>query len=113
MSLAVNGFITVPALAPDKRVDSSVMLMDCERMLPVWSLESAQRDSSKALLRRALTVPGLHGLLEPEWNARDSEYVAGRSKLIHYTILHTQPWCPIPQRYVYQRNPIGHTWYDL
>jgi mitochondrial fission protein ELM1 len=108
-----HGFLTVPVLARDKRVDSSVMLMDCERMLSVWSLESAQNDGSKALLRRALAIPNLHGLLEPAWNARDSEYVPGRSKLIHYTILHTQPWCPIPQRYVYQRNPIGYTWYDL
>jgi mitochondrial fission protein ELM1 len=111
--LAGHGFLTVPALGPDKRTDSSVMLMDCEQMLRVWSLASAQHRSSKALLRRAIEIPGLHGLLEPEWNARDGEYTEGRSKLIHYTILHTQPWCPIPKRYVYQRNPIGHTWYDL
>jgi hypothetical protein len=111
--LAGHGFLTIPVLARDKRVDSSVMLMDCEQMLPVWPLESAQHRSSKTNLSRALAIPGLHGLLEPEWNARDSEYAEGSSKLIHYTILHTQPWCPIPKRYVYQRNPIGHTWYDL
>jgi mitochondrial fission protein ELM1 len=113
MDLGGHGFVTVPPLGPEKRVDSSVMLMDCARMLPVWSLEAAQRGSSKKLLREAVAIPGLHGLLGNEWNARDSEYTPGRSKLIHYTILHTQPWCPIPKRYVYQRNPIGHTWYDL
>ena len=56
---------------------------------------------------------GLRGDLAPEWHARDEEYVPGRSKLLHYTILHTQPWRPLPRRFVYQDNPVGHVWFDL
>ena len=66
LDLAGHGFPTVPVLGPDKRLDSSVMLMDCELMLPVWSLEAAQHRNSKALVRRALKIPGLHGRLEPD-----------------------------------------------
>jgi mitochondrial fission protein ELM1 len=107
------GFLTIPAISAKKRADSSVMLMDCEKMLRVWSLEDAQHERARSLLDRALAVPGLHGLLEPAWNARDDEYVEGRSKLIHYTILHTQPWGPLPDTFVYQKNAPGELWYDL
>ncbi len=107
------GFLTIPRLSPTARVDSSVMLMDCEKMAAVWSLEAAQNQGSKSLLDRAVSVPGLHGDLVPEWNARDEEYEPDRSKLIHYTVLHTQPWQPLPGLFVYQRNPVGRVWYDL
>ncbi len=106
------GFLTVPRLASGTQVDTSVMVMDCERMIDVWDLESAQRTPKKKMIEHALAVPGLHGLIDPLWNARDPARV-GHSKLIHYTILHKQPWVPIPARYVYQRNPVAHVWYDL
>ena len=51
--------------------------------------------------------------MPPEWNARDEEYSAGQSKLLHYTGLHTQPWRPFPERFTYFRNPVGSVWYDL
>ena len=107
------GFLTIPAISAKKRADSSVMLMDCEKMRPIWSLEDAQHERARSLLDRALAVPGLHGLLEPGWNARDDEYVKGSSKLIHYTILHTQPWGPLPDTFVYQKNAPAEIWYDL
>jgi mitochondrial fission protein ELM1 len=94
-------------------VDTSVMLIDCARMAPLWTLEAAQRGRKNALIRRALAVSGLWGQLEPEWNARDSEYAAGRSKVLHYTALHLQPWRPFPRQFVYQVNPVGHVWLDL
>ena len=50
-------------------------------------------------------VSGLWGPIEPEWNSRDSEYVAGKSKVLHYTALHLQPWRPFPRQFVYQTNP--------
>jgi hypothetical protein len=93
--------------------ESSVMLIDCERMAEVWPLEDAQRRSKKALLRRALAVPGLFGRIDPAWNARDEEYRAGSSHLLHYTTLHTQPWRPFPERFVYQDNPLAYLWHDL
>ena len=105
--LAGHGFL---AIAPD---DPSVMLLDCSRMSTVWSLEAARREPKAELIRRALAVPGLYGRLSPAWNARDDEYVPGRSKCLHYTTLHTQPWRPFPERFVYQANPHAQVWLAL
>jgi mitochondrial fission protein ELM1 len=93
--------------------DTSVMLLDCARMAPVWRLEAARRELRKSMEARARAVPGLWGPLDPVWHARDAEYVPGSSKLIHYTTIHMQPWQPFPQRYAYQRNPVGRVWSEL
>lgn len=105
-----HGFL---AIAPGGRADSAVMLIDCARMAPIWTLDGAQHRHKNALLAKALAVPGLRGDLSPEWHARDEEYVPGHTKLLHWTILHTQPWRPLPQLFVYQRNPVGRIWHDL
>lgn len=109
-----HGFMSI-ANAPQAKipVDTSVMLIDCARMAPLWTIEGAQRGRKNALIKRALGVSGLWGPIEPEWNSRDSEYVAGRSKVLHYTALHLQPWRPFPRQFVYQTNPVGHVWLDL
>ena len=93
--------------------DTSVMLIDCERMASVWTLEAAQKRRRKQLEAEARAVPGLWGQLDPHWNARDDEYDPERSKLLHYTTIHAQPWQPFPQRFAYQHNPVGHVWFDL
>ena len=103
----------VLTLLPGGRPDTSVMLIDCGRMAAVWSLEDAQRGRKNRLIAKARAAPGRAGPLAPEWNARDEEYTAGRSKLLHYTGLHTQPWRPFPDRFVYVRNPVGAVWHDL
>jgi hypothetical protein len=82
-------------------------------MAPLWTIEAAQRGRKNALIKRALGVSGLWGQIEPEWNSRDSEYVAGKSKVLHYTTLHLQPWRPFPGQFVYQTNPVGHVWLEL
>ncbi len=105
--LSRHGFL---ARAPD---DPSVMLLDCSRMSAVWSLDTARRESKARLMERACSVPGLLGQLPPAWNARDDEYTPGRSKCLHYTTLHTQPWRPFPERFVYQANPHAKLWHDL
>ena len=105
-----HGFL---AIAPGGRADSAVMLIDCARMAPVWTLEGARHRHKNALLAKALAVPGLRGDLAPEWHARDEEYVPGHSKLLHWTILHTQPWRPLPGLFAYQRNPVGRIWHEL
>ena len=74
--------------------ESSVMLIDCERMAPVWTLNDAQHAWKRTLLRKASGDTGLRGDLDPGWNARDEEFEPGRSQLLHYTTLHTQPWRP-------------------
>ena len=93
--------------------DTSVMLIDCERMASAWTLEAAQQWRRKQLEAAARAVPGLWGQLDPHWNARDDEYDPKRSKLLHYTTIHAQPWQPFPQRFAYQHNPVGQVWLDL
>lgn len=93
--------------------DTSVMLIDCARMVSVWTLEAAQRERRESMEARARRVPSLWGQLDPAWHARDEEYVPGRSKLLHYTAIHMQPWQPFPRRYAYQRNPAGQVWVDM
>jgi mitochondrial fission protein ELM1 len=93
--------------------ESSVMLVDCERMADVWTLDGAQNDWKRNLLRRASKASGFRGDLESGWNARDEEFVPGESHLLHYTTLHTQPWRPFPERFVYQKGSHTQLWHDL
>lgn len=102
-----HGFLTIA------ENDSSVMLMDCKKMCSVWNIEQARHERKAALLKKALGIKNLWGRLEPEWNARDEEYVSGKSKVLHYTALHTQPWQPFPQKFVYQKSPEGEVWFNL
>ncbi|MBW1845388.1 MAG: hypothetical protein JRJ05_13680, partial [Deltaproteobacteria bacterium] len=55
----------------------------------------------------------MRGDLDPAWNARDEEFEPGRSHLLHYTTLHTQPWRPFPERFVYQKGAYTQLWHDL
>ncbi|MFQ5659662.1 MAG: ELM1/GtrOC1 family putative glycosyltransferase [Gammaproteobacteria bacterium] len=105
--------LTVPPLSSSSLLDTAVMLIDCARMASIWTLDAARHGRKNTLLAKLRAVPGLRGDLDSAWHARDEEYVPGRSKLLHWTILHTQPWRPLPQLFVYQRNPVGHVWFDL
>src|SRR3990172_8724295 len=69
--------------------ETSVMLIDCERMAPIWTLEFAQKKTKKQVLATTLEVRGIRGDLPPEWTARDEEFDEGRSKLHHSTTLQT------------------------
>ncbi len=93
--------------------ESSVMLIDCAKMSSVWTLDDAQHRWKRALLRKATKESGLRGDLEPGWNARDEEFKPGESHLLHYTTLHTQPWRPFPERFVYQEGSFTQLWHDL
>lgn len=101
-----HGFLAV------SQTDTSVMLLDCERMAAIWSLDMAQGRRKRALIRTALDA-GAFGPLEPEWNARDDEAIERPPKLIHHTILHKQPWRPFPERFYYQPNPHSAPWFAL
>ncbi len=94
--------------------ETSVMLIDCKRMASVWPLEWCQRKLKKQILTRTLGEhPGIRGDLSPDWTARDEDFVVGFSKLQHWTTLQTQPWRPVPGRFVYQPNPTGALFFDL
>ena len=105
--LAGHGYLSI------NERDTSVMLMDTARMLPVWDLERIQRSRRKQLERRAAASPGLWGPMDPGWNARDTEYRPGQSHLVHFTTIHTQPWMPFPRRFVYQANPVSSLWHQF
>jgi len=90
--------------------DTSVMLIDCARMAPVWPLHAVRRQRRKRLEARARRVTGLWGPIDHGWNARDDEYRPGESHLIHFTVLQTQPWRPFPRKFVYQPNPVAPVW---
>ena len=100
-------------LAIDAR-DTSVMLIDCEKMLPWWNRAAASAHGAKGpLTKKPADEPGLWGELDGHWNARDLEYVEGRTKCLHYTALHQQPWNPFPEAYSYHQNPLAYIWHDL
>jgi len=113
IDMGEHGLLTVPPLSSSALLDTAVMLIDCERMASIWSGDEAKHGRKNDLLAKVNAVPGLRGELPGEWHARDEEYVPGRSKVLHWTILHTQPWHPLPQAFVYQHNPVGQVWYDL
>ncbi|MEZ5845133.1 MAG: ELM1/GtrOC1 family putative glycosyltransferase [Geminicoccaceae bacterium] len=93
--------------------DTSVMLIDCERMFPVWNRTTASSMGKHALINKPAATPGLWGHLDGHWNARDQEYVEGLTKCLHYTALHQQPWHPFPELFSYHPNPLAYIWYDL
>jgi mitochondrial fission protein ELM1 len=93
--------------------DTSVMLLDCARMAEWWNLDTATRGTKGQLLGKVKAQRGLWGPLDPGWNARDMEFVEGRSMLLHYTAMHTQPWHPFPKDYAYRHHPLGEVWYRL
>ena len=105
--LGGHGYLSVSA------EDTSVMLLDCERMAAWWSLERAATQGKGTLLADASSQPGLWGPLDPGWNARDLEYDPKTSKCVHFTLLHTQPWMPSPDQYSYHPHPFGDVWLSL
>ncbi|MDR9452798.1 MAG: ELM1/GtrOC1 family putative glycosyltransferase [Wenzhouxiangella sp.] len=92
--------------------DTSVMLIDCERMRSVWT-ETTVRQKNRKQLEAMARAKDLWGDLDDGWNARDKEYDPKHSKLVHFTTLHTQPWRPFPGQLVYFDNPTESLWPDL
>lgn len=92
--------------------DTSVMLIDCAKMIEIWNGRTARKVGNRELEKR-MRAAGLWGELDNGWNARDAEYVPGQSRLIHYTTIHSQPWRPTPQDFVYRSNPAGQIWSNI
>jgi len=105
--MAEHGYLAVAAS------DTSVMLIDCERMLPLWNLHAAQQESKKELNQRGASQNGLWGPADKQWNARDFEYIEGETKVLHFTALHLQPWQPTPDSYSYHPHSLGYLWFNL
>jgi hypothetical protein len=75
----------------------SVMLLDCARL--AWDIEEivrgldAGRYSYAQLLSELCIVPPrqIAETIPPDWNRLES-FEAGKTKLLHYTVVATQPW---------------------
>ncbi|MBX3705270.1 MAG: hypothetical protein KF911_01465 [Pseudomonadales bacterium] len=93
--------------------ETSVMLLDCAKLAPLWTLEMAKRSNKHKVFRAAVHDAGRWGHMDPHWNARDDEYAEGRSKLLHFTTLHTQPWQPFPELLRYRRHAQSALWDTL
>ncbi|MGH9847968.1 MAG: hypothetical protein ACREEM_55485, partial [Blastocatellia bacterium] len=93
--------------------ETSVMLIDCEKMIKTWSLDDAQRGKKHRFFRESVHEAKLWGKLPGEWNARDDEYSADKSKCFHFTTLQTQPWQPFPDVLRYEPHPDGEVWFAL
>lgn len=95
-------------------LDTSVMLLDCDKMAKIWHREDAEHGQRHKFFRhRAQAINGLCRRLPGVWNARDHEYEPGVSKLLHYTTLQLQPWRPFPKLFRYRKNPNGDVWFDM
>jgi hypothetical protein len=94
--------------------ETSVMLIDCAKMADAWRLEQAQTGRmgghKHTFFRGQMHEKGLWGPLPGVWNARDWEYKEGKSKLLHYTTVHSQPWRPFPKELRYRTSPEGEAW---
>lgn len=94
--------------------ETSVMLLDCKKMIQIWDVNDARRMTLHKPFRiKTSAVPGLWRPLPKEWNARDFEYERGRSKLLHFTILHKQPWEPFPKQLKYEPHPLADIWHAM
>lgn len=93
--------------------ETSVMLIDCEKMIDYWKIEDAQSGHKHKHFRALVLDNKLWGQLPPVWNARDDEFKADESKCFHFTTLQTQPWQPMPEQLNYRPHPDGKVWFDL
>jgi hypothetical protein len=96
--------------------DTSVMLMDCGKLTDIWTMAAIHAAPEKRVHATMLNLVREENLiadLPANWNSRDHEYDNLSSKLLHYTILHTQPWRPFPKYLNYRKNPLGGLWHDL
>lgn len=97
--------------AEGKRIPQfSVMVLDCEA-LPwkveqiIAGLDSNEYDYAGLMQKLCIVPPEKLGPLLPEtWNSLE-KYEPGKTRLIHYTDMPTQPW-------VSHENRNGQIWYD-
>ncbi|MFC3695129.1 hypothetical protein [Chenggangzhangella methanolivorans] len=93
--------------------ETSVALIDAPRMAPHWRVQDAQGGMKRDFFLEIMNGRGLLGLMGPEWNSRDNEFTADRSKCFHFTTLRTQPWQPFRDQLRYEPHPDGEVWYAL
>jgi len=87
--------LAVGSTGSDRRPQFSVMMLDCDRLR--WTpdsivelLDSGQY-SYEQLMYEMKLAQQVKASIPPEWNSLE-HYEAGRTGLLHYTDMHSQPW---------------------
>jgi hypothetical protein len=94
----------------DRKPQYSVMLLDSGKLQ--WNIADIVKSldagefSYEELMYNMKIASKQQARISNEWNSLE-RYTEGRTKLVHYTDMNTQPW-------VYARHPLGHLWvHDL
>jgi hypothetical protein len=95
-----------PADHTSRRPQFSVMLLDCAALdwtpAKIIGLLDSGEMNYEGLMYDMAHVPAQRAAIPPEWNSLE-HHEAGRTCLLHYTDMSTQPW-------VYAKNRNGHLW---
>jgi len=97
---------TVQEAQKGRRGQFSVMLLDCKAL--GWNIDQivADLDAGKldyaALMHEMRVAQKIGRDISPDWNSLE-RYEAGKTCLLHYTDMNTQPW-------ISTANPLGHLW---
>lgn len=90
--------------------EASVMLIDCEKMLPHWTLDDAKHGRQHGYFRETVQKYKLWGRLPAEWNTGNGEFVAAKSKCLHFERLPTQPLRPLQNSLRYEPHLGSERW---
>lgn len=93
--------------------ETSVMLIDCEKMVNYWKLEDVVAGKQQSFFKSKTTEFDLWTQMPGQWNSRDGEFPEAESKCIHFTTLHTQPWKPFEDILRYGESPVAGAWRRL
>lgn len=98
--------ITVSEGTEGRRGQFSVVLLDCQRLQ--WRIESIVqglddgRYTYERLMYEMCVAGSIGRTLDPGWNSLEI-YEPGRTRLLHYTDMDTQPWVSL-------KNPLADLW---
>jgi hypothetical protein len=76
-------------------------------------VDTVRAGHGHAHFKAAMSEAKLWTPLDEAWNSRDGAVPVERTKCLHYTTLHTQPWEPFPDQLNYKPSPIAYVWHDL
>ena len=93
--------------------ENSVMLIDCEKMKPYWTIKILNEGNRHRYFRTTAYDNNMWAKLDGLWNCRDGEWPIEDTKCLHYTTLQTQPWKPFPDLLRYKPNAVGYVWDDM
>lgn len=103
-----HDLLTVGEGTEGRKGQFSVMLIDCERLQ--WRIESIVQGLDEArytyeqLMHEMCAAGSVGRTLDAGWNSLE-KFEPGRTRLLHYTDMDTQPWVSL-------NNPLSYLWVD-